>query len=46
MDRTVKVLAVHCVLKQISGIIARASCSHLPSQQTGNNSSSTSSRLL
>ena len=35
-----------CVLKQSSDIVTRASCSHLPSQQTGNSSSSTSSCLL
>jgi len=46
MARTVQVLAVHCVLKRSSDIVARAPCSHLPSQQTGNSSSSTSSRLL
>jgi len=44
MEHTVQVLAEHCVLKQSSDIVARASCSYLPSQQTGN--SSTSSRLL
>jgi len=44
MDRTLQVLAAHCELTWCSDVAAP--CSHLPSQQTGNSSSSTSSRLL
>jgi len=47
MERTVQMLAVHCVLKQNSGILASPGTmrGHLPTQQTRNRSS-TSSRLF
>jgi hypothetical protein len=42
-----QVLALHCVLKQSSDIVAsQGICPHLPFKQTGNSSSSTLSRLL